>query len=127
MLTFLWGGCHALLVRMGLQQLFTSRAKNWFGRFDPDFIECRRFWLDEYMGALVRNAELASSNILNHFLSAAVVQPSSASQPVALPPAQPSLNESPITSGGAHASAHLDMNGVSALRERKGGKSGTQV
>jgi len=36
------------------QQLFGGRTKNWFGRFDAEFVERRRLWLDEYLTCLLQ-------------------------------------------------------------------------
>ena len=54
-------------------KLFAS--KKWFGRFDPEFVECRRCWLDQYVSALILSPEVNQSKLLNTFLSAAVVPP----------------------------------------------------
>ena len=53
-------------------QLFPSRTKNWFRRFDPEFVECRRCWLDQYVSALLRHADLYKSKLLQTFLAATV-------------------------------------------------------
>ena len=63
-----------LLMPPVASQLFASRTRSWFRRFDPEFIECRRVWLDEYMTCLVRTGELNKSQLVNNFFSASGVR-----------------------------------------------------
>ncbi|EKX45961.1 hypothetical protein GUITHDRAFT_138454 [Guillardia theta CCMP2712] len=45
------------------------RSSTWFHRFDPDLIECRKVWLNEFMSTLIKLPMISTSRILHGFLS----------------------------------------------------------
>uniref|UniRef100_A0A7S4HA29 WW domain-containing protein n=1 Tax=Guillardia theta TaxID=55529 RepID=A0A7S4HA29_GUITH len=58
---------HVSLPKVSVE-LFSSQASRWFNRFDPDLIECRRVWLEQYINELIESPQLETSQPFRSFL-----------------------------------------------------------
>jgi hypothetical protein len=87
-------------------QLFSGlRSSMWFNRFDPEFVECRRVWLEAYTQAIFDTPQLAQSTIFQSFIQTdLVLEETVLSLPSAgAVPATPARFDSATAGGGCIA------------------------